>query len=436
MDKVPARIAPGDGCALTFRVSPPADAQITKAYFHRNDPETDSVYQIDRPEYATLALPPPPVSARVEYSIDGQEGVLRSVARTPIHDTKGEAWSMPLAVVPPYSVNTSPSTQIIPAGPNPSAELSVVVRSTSDHASGTVRPQVPNGWRVEPKSAVIEFTKSGEHASEFKVLPDSAAEGRYPVHAVVAANGHEFSEGYSLTTRPDIGGFFYYQPAVQRAALVNVKVQPDLKVGYTMGAGDDIPAVLQQVGVDVTLLTADDVAHGDLQRFGTIVLGIRAYDTRDDVKKNNQRLLDYARAGGTLMVQYNTDPSSFNAGNFMPYPAQLSRTRVAVEEAPITILDAKSAVFHYPNPISGHDFDGWVQERGLYFMDKWDDHYSPLLASNDPGEDPQKGGLLVASYGKGHYIYNAYAFFRQLPFGVPGAIRLYVNLLSVGHEPK
>ena len=436
MDKVPARIAPGDGCALTFRVSPPADAQITKAYFHRNDPETDSVYQIDRPEYATLALPPPPVSARVDYSIDGQEGVLRSVARTPIHDTKGEAWSMPLAVVPPYSVNTSPSTQIIPAGANPSAELSVVVRSTSDHASGTVRPQVPNGWRVEPKSAVIEFTKSGEHASEFKVLPDGAAEGRYSVHAVVAANGHEFSEGYTLTTRPDIGGFFYYQPAVQRAAIVNVKVQPDLKVGYLMGAGDDIPAVLQQVGVDVTLLTADDLEHGNLQRFGTIVLGIRAYDTRDDVKKNNQRLLDYARAGGTLMVQYNTDPASFNAGNFMPYPAQLSRARVAVEEAPITILDAKSAVFRYPNPISGHDFDGWVQERGLYFMDKWDDHYSPLLASNDPGEDPQKGGLLVASYGKGHYIYNAYAFFRQLPFGVPGAIRLYVNLLSVGHEPK
>ena len=255
MDKVPARIAPGDGCALMFRVSPPADAQITKAYFHRNDPETDSVYQIDQPEYETLALPPPPVSARVVYSIEGQEGVLRTVARTPMHDTKGEAWSMPLAVVPAFSVQTSPTTQIIPAEQIPQPNLSVVVRATSDHASGTVSPNLPNGWRVEPKSAVIEFSKSGEHASEFKVLPDGAPEGRYRVHAVVAANDREFSEGYSLVTRPDIGGFFYYQPAVQRAAVVNVKVPPDLKVGYIMGAGDDIPTVLRQVGLDVTLLT-------------------------------------------------------------------------------------------------------------------------------------------------------------------------------------
>ncbi len=436
MDKVPSRIAPGDGCALTFRVSPPIDAQITKAYFHRNDPETDSVYQIDEPQYETLALPPPPVTARVVYSIEGQEGELSSVARTPIHDTKGEAWSMPLAVVPPFSVMTSPTTQIIPSGPNPSAELSVVVRANAEHVSATVHPQGPAAWKIQPQSAVVEFAHSGEHASEFKVLPDGASEGRYLVRASASSEGREYHDGYSLVTRPDIGGFFYFQPATQRAAVVDVKVPAGLKVGYIMGAGDDIPTVLRQVGLDVTLLTPDDVERGNLQRFGTIVLGIRAYDTRDDVKKNNQRLLDYARNGGTLMVQYNTDPASFNAGNYMPYPADLSRARVSVEEAAITVLDPKSAVFHSPNPISEKDFSGWVQERGLYFMDKWDDHYQPLLACNDPGEAPQKGGLLVAAYGKGYYIYNAYAFFRQLPFGVPGAIRLYVNLLSVGHEPK
>jgi hypothetical protein len=134
-------------------------------------------------------------------------------------------------------------------------------------------------------------------------------------------------------------------------------------------------------------------------------------------------------------VQYNTSPSDFNDGHFTPYPAQLSRDRVTVEQAPVTILDPQNAVFHYPNSITDHDFDGWVQERGLYFMDQWDQHYTPLLASNDPGEQPQKGGLLLAQYGKGYYIYTGYAFFRQLPFGVPGAIRLYVNLLSVGHEP-
>ena len=436
MDKVPARIAPGDGCTLTFRVSPPIDAQATKAYFHRNDPETDSIYQIHQPEYQTLALPPPPVTVRVVYAIEGQEGVMRAVARTPIHNTQGEAWSMPLAVVPPFSIQTSPTTQIIPAGPDPSAELSVVVRANSEHSSATVQPELPSAWKVEPRSAVIEFAKSGDHASEFKVLPDGANEGRYLVHATAASGGRDFSEGYSLVTRPDIGGFFYFQPAIQRAAVVNVKVPPGLKVGYIMGAGDDIPKVLRQLGLEVTLLTPNDVERGNLQQYGSIVLGIRAYDTRDDVKKNNQRLLDYARNGGTLMVQYNTDPSSFNPGNYLPYPAQLSRARVSVEEAPITVLDPKSAVFHYPNFIAESDFGGWVQERGLYFMDKWADHYTPLLACNDPGESPQKGGLLVAPYGKGYYIYNAYAFFRQLPFGVPGAIRLYVNLLSVGHEPK
>jgi len=314
--------------------------------------------------------------------------------------------------------------------------LSVVVRANSERSSATVHPEVPSGWKVEPQSAVIEFAKTGEHASEFKVLPDGANEGRYVVHAFAAAGGRDYIQGYSLVTRPDIGGFFYYQPAIQRAAVVNVKVPSGLKIGYIMGAGDDIPTVLQQLGLEVTLLSPDDVARGDLQRFGTIVLGIRAYDTRDDVKKNNQRLLDYARNGGTLMVQYNTDPGSFNAGNYMPYPAQLSRARVSVEESPITILDPESAVFHYPNPIAESDFAGWVQERGLYFMDKWDDHYTPLLTCNDPGESPQKGGLLVAPLGKGYFIYNAYAFFRQLPFGVPGAIRLYVNLLSVGHGPK
>jgi hypothetical protein len=436
MDKVPAKIAPGDGCALTFRVTPPIDAQVTKAYFHRDDPDTDTIYKIDNPKYLTLALPPPPVSARVEYRINGAEGVIRSVARTPMHDDKGDKWSMPLAVVPPFSVDAAPATQIIPAGNNPSAGLSVVVRTTADRESGTVHPEVPQGWTIEPGSENVAFTQPGRHAADFKEFPDGAKESRYEVRALLKAGSRDYSEGYSLVARPDIGGFFYYQPALQRASVVQVKVAQGLKIGYIMGAGDDIPEVLRELGLDVTLLAPDDVAHGDLSRFGTIVLGIRAYDTRDDVKKNNQRLLDYARNGGTLVVQYNTSPSDFNDGHYTPYPAQLSRDRVTVEQAPVTILDPKNALFHYPNPITNSDFDGWVQERGLYFMDQWDQHFTPLLASNDPGEQPQKGGLLLAQYGKGYYIYTGYAFFRQLPFGVPGAIRLYVNLLSVGHEPR
>ncbi|MGB9256716.1 MAG: PIG-L family deacetylase [Candidatus Korobacteraceae bacterium] len=436
MDNLPKTIAAGDGCALTFRVTPPVDAQPTKAYFHRNDPDIDAIYKIDNPKYLTLALPPPPVSARVEYTINGAEGEIRSVARTPMHDDKGEKWSMPLAVVPPFSVEALPATQIMLAGANPSAQLSVGVRTTADRGKGVIHPEAPKGWATEPQSADVSFTGPGQKSVDFKELPDGAKEGRYEVHALLNADGRDYGDGYALVTRPDLGGFFYYQPALQRASIVNVKVPQGLKIGYIMGAGDDIPDVLRELGLNVTMLTPEDVASGDLSGYGTIVLGIRAYDTRDDVKKNNQRLLDYAKNGGTLLVQYNTSPSDFNEGHYTPYPAQLSRERVTVEQAPVTILGPQNPVFHYPNPITEHDFDGWVQERGLYFMDQWDSHFTPLLACNDPGEQPQKGGLLLAQYGKGYYIYNGYAFFRQLPFGVPGAIRLYVNLLSVGHEPR
>jgi LmbE family N-acetylglucosaminyl deacetylase len=436
LDKMPRQIAPGDGLALTFRVTPPLDAQPTKAYFHRDNPETDAVYKIDDPKYLTLALPPPPVSVHVAYSINGADGVMHNFARTPMHDTKGDAWTMPLAVVPPFSVEASPATQIILAGNNPSANLSVVVRTTADRGNGMVHPEAPQGWTIEPRTATVDFKQPGQQSARFKELPDGAKEARYQVHAFLAANGRDYGDGYNLVTRPDIGGFFYYEPARQRASLVEVKIPQDLKVGYIMGAGDDIPDVLRELGLDVTLLTADDVEHGDLSRFGTIVLGIRAYDTQEAVKKNNQRLLDFVKNGGTLLVQYNTDPADFNAGHYTPYPAQLSRARVTVEQAPVAILDPRNPVFHYPNLTTQKDFEGWVQERGLYFMDQWDEHFTPLLAANDPGEPPQKGGLLIAQYGKGYYIYTGYAFFRQLPFGVPGAIRLYVNLLSVGHEPK
>ena len=436
MDKVPASLAPGQGCSVMFRVIPPADAQITEAYFHRNDPETDSIYVIDQPQYVTLPLPPPSVTARVVYGLAEREGVITAVARTPLHDQHGAAWSMPLSVVPPFSIHTVPSTQIIAAKPDPVADLNAQVRSTAEHATGEVRAEVPSGWKVQPNSEPVDFSKQGEHSTEFKVLPDGAKEGRYRVSALVQAGGRDYKQGYNLVTRPDIGGFFYYQPALQRASVVDVKVPPDLKVGYIMGAGDDIPTVLRQIGLDVTLLTPEDVTGGNLQRFGTIVLGIRAYDVREDVKKNNQRLLDYVKNGGTLLVQYNTGPTEFNDGHYTPYPATLSRDRVTVEEAPVTLLDPANEAFHFPNEITQSDFAGWVQERGLYFMDPFDAKYTPLLASNDPGEPPQKGGLLLAPYGKGNYIYTGYAFFRQLPFGVPGAIRLYVNLLSVGHAPR
>jgi hypothetical protein len=200
-----------------------------------------------------------------------------------------------------------------------------------------------------------------------------------------------------------------------------------------MGAGDEIPAVLQSVGLNVSLITPQELATGDLTRYGTIVVGIRAYDVRTDVREQNRRLLDYVNRGGTLIVQYNQSTGIFNQGHYTPYPATLSNERVSVEEEPVEILQPQDRIFSYPNKIGADDFKGWVQERGLYFMSDWDPKFQPLLSCHDPGEPPRNGGMLLAHYGKGFYIYSGYAFFRQLPAGVPGAIRLFVNLVSAGH---
>jgi hypothetical protein len=306
-----------------------------------------------------------------------------------------------------------------------------VTSNLSRDIQGVLRLELPAGWRSEPSQFPVELKKRGEKQDvQFKVVTTGLQEGRVTVRAVLESEGEKYSEGYTLVTREDLGSFYYYQPARQRVSIVDVQAPHDLKVGYIMGAGDDIPAVLKQVGMDVTLIPAEKMASEDLGKYQTIVLGIRAYDTQKEVVANNKKLLDFVSSGGTLVVQYNASTGEFNSGKFTPYSAELSRARVSVEEAPVEILAPNDSIFHYPNVITARDFDGWVQERGLYFMDKWDEHFTPLLSCHDPGEDAQKGGLLRAQYGKGTYIYVGYAFFRQLPAGVPGAVRLFVNLLS------
>jgi len=306
----------------------------------------------------------------------------------------------------------------------------------SEPAKDDLHLVVPREWHVDPASAPIAFQQRGENRDfSFQVVPQGLHEGHASIRADLEVGGLKYGEGYTLVTREDLGAAYYYQPALQHVSIVDVKVPKHLKVGYIMGAGDEIPTVLQQIGMDVTLIPGEKLASEDLSRYQTIVLGIRAYDTQKDVIVNNKRLLDYVQAGGRLVVQYNTlgytaSAGDFNAGKFTPFPATLSRARVSVEEAPVKILDPANPILHSPNEITQKDFDAWVQERGLYFMSQWDANFTPLLESHDPGESEQKGGLLVAHYGRGTYIYTGYAFFRQMPAGVPGAVRLFVNLLS------
>jgi LmbE family N-acetylglucosaminyl deacetylase len=451
-----ATITPGEDYYANFGLKIPAKVAYTRPYWHRDNPETDAINKVDDESYATLAFPPPALQSSVHYQIAPSPDRRLSIqgwtpqkppaphpyteisctAHVPFTDKNGALQKRSLAVVPAFSVTLEPGSQVVPVAGTSSRQVTVGVSyNLSSPSQGFLRLTVPHQWRVLPEQVRVNFSHRGEKRDfKFEVTPAQLTEGRAEVRAVLDAGGNHFSEGYSVVTREDLDTFYYYQPAVQRVSIVDVKIPQNLRIGYIMGAGDDIPTVLRQVGLDVTVIPADKLATEDLARFGTIVLGIRTYDTQKDVAANNRKLLDFVSAGGTLVVQYEADTGNFNGGNFTPYPATLSRGRVSVEEAPVEILAPQDSSFNSPNHITQRDFEGWVQERGLYFMDKWDDKFTPLLASHDPGEENLKGGLLRAQYGKGTYIYTGYAFFRQLPAGVPGAVRLYVNLLSAGRQ--
>jgi LmbE family N-acetylglucosaminyl deacetylase len=456
---VTGTIEAGKTFSRTLLVEVPNDAEISRPYWHRDNPVEDSVNALNEPKYATLPFPPMEICASAKYSmalgtVASAKGKTLSISpvkslatqvniSSPVissdpdaHGPDAQNHPGPVAVVPAFSVIVEPGEQIIPVDGPQVRSVAVAVRSNSSEINrGVLNLQMPSGWRAEPAVLPVEFHRRGEEQTfKFNIYPGNLREGKADIHAILTAGAKKYSEGYSLVTREDLGSFYYFQPAVQRISMVDVRVPKDLKIAYIMGAGDDIPAVLQQIGMNVTVIAPDKLAGENLEPYGTIILGIRAYDTQKNLVANNKALLDYVFNGGNMVTQYNASVAEFNGAHLTPYSAQLSRERVSVEEAPVETLTPQERVFHFPNEITQRDFEHWVQERGLYFMDQWDANFTPLLSSNDPGEPARKGGLLLAHYGKGTYIYTGYAFFRQLPAGVPGAIRLYVNLLSAGHQ--
>jgi hypothetical protein len=257
-----------------------------------------------------------------------------------------------------------------------------------------------------------------------------------------SSDGRRYDRGYVAIDYPHTRPRPLYRNAVTEVAAFTVAVAPGLTVGYIEGAGDDGALALRQLGADVTPLDAEVLARGDLSRFRAIVLGIRAYEVRPDLIAHNARLIEYARRGGTVIVQYNK--YEYPEGRFAPYELTIARPhgRVTDEAAPVRLLEPAHPALSWPNRITEADFAGWVQERGLYFAGTWDDRYTPLLEMADPGEAPERGGLLVARVGEGWYAYTGLALFRQLPEGVPGAYRLLANLVSLGggqpagHQPE
>jgi LmbE family N-acetylglucosaminyl deacetylase len=414
-----------------FRATVPDNAPPTQPYWLAK-PRTKDQYDWDFDMPRSLPFGPPVAQARLELTLDGERVVINQPVEYRFADKTFGEIRRELKVAPALTLTVHPQLLVIPSdSQNRTREISIEITHNARRATqASVKLLAPQGWKIEADDRPLAFAKQGEKtARTFKVTPPAGANGAFDLQAVAESAGREFTNGYSIISYPHIETHFLYRAAKTKVEVFDARVAANLKVGYVMGSGDDGPQVLAQLGANVHLISPAELASGDLSVYDTIVLGIRVYEVNEDVMANNKRLLDYVAGGGTLVVQYNKD--EIIRGNFLPYPAKMNNgARVTDETAPITVLQPAHPLFTFPNKITADDWKGWVQERGLYFMTEWDPHYTPLLSAPDETGRVLNGGELIAPYGKGTYIFTGYAWFRQFPAGVPGAYRLFANLVS------
>jgi len=416
-----------------FSVTVPDDALLTRPYFSRKSIQ-EARYTIADEMQISRPWAEPPLIAVAKYQIAGVSvETRRPVTRLDANLPYGSDTRV-LAIVPAIAVTLSPAQAVTPlAAPEKKVSLKAeVLNNREGKSDGALTLKVPAGWRVEPPSHAFQFSHAGERELyQFTVTIPSLENREYRIEAVASSAGKAYREGYDTIAHRDLETRYLYRDATATVRGIDVTIARGLKVGYVMGIGDDVPGGLAQLGVDVQLLGAQDLATSDLTRFNAIMTGTRAYAVREDLRTYNRRLLDYVKGGGNLIVLYNTQELVPN--QFAPYPGDLPRSaeEVSEEDSPVEILAPSDPVFNTPNRIAKADFDGWVEQRGSKFWSAWDAAYAPMIATWDKGQQPQKGGWLHAKYGKGDYTYFAYAFHRQLPYGVPGAYRLLANLLSL-----
>jgi LmbE family N-acetylglucosaminyl deacetylase len=422
-----------------YRVGIPADAPPTQPFFLRA-PRTGAMYSIDPDADPTRPFEPPALHAIATLTVGGETVTMRQPVTYRYADSvRGELRREP-NVVPSLGVGFESNLVVIPTARRAAAHR-VEVR-VSNLAREAVRGELslvlPAGWRSTPAVAPFVMTATDATATAAFSVRASAgtAPGRYAITARATAAGASsasFARDMQLISYPHIQTHRLYTDAVAAAPLIDLAVAP-VRVGYIMGSGDQVPDALRRMNVSVTMLDDRALATGDLSVFDTIVVGIRASEARPAFVSAQARLRTFMERGGTLIVQY--QQGEYTTRNLAPYPAQIAgNSRVTDEEAPVTILAPAHPAFRYPNRIGAADFAGWVQERNLYAFTSFDARYVPLLASADPGEMPQRGGQVYARVGRGHYVYTAYAWFRQLPAGVPGAYRMFANLISLSKAP-
>jgi hypothetical protein len=425
----------------------PKDAQLTTPYFNDNywkHPENQAI-QIFEPG-VEFGVPFAPTPFRVTFHIKaGDAEVTREVPVEfrYVKDLYLGDKRMELNVVPAFSASVAPALAIFPASGTAGAapvkrEIHVsVTNGAKGAAEASVSLDLPAGWKATPASVPLSFAHEDEALSaRFEITaPPLAKTGQYTLRAVVASPavpGEKFTEGYEVIEYPHIQRRQVIKPAEAALKVIDVKMAPNLNVGYIVGVGDQVPPALEQLGAKVSYIEEDELAWGDLSKHDVIVTGVRAYERRADLRAYNRRLLDYISRGGTVIVQYNK--TEFNQAEYGPYPAKVSNNRVSDELVPVKILAPADPVFNFPNKIGPSAWAGWVQERGLYFLGDKDPKYADLVSMTDsfkdnPGE--KLGALVEAKYGRGTWIYLGLGLWRQLPAGTGGAYELLANLISL-----
>jgi len=418
-----------------FKVQVPNDAQPTEPYFTRPNIE-QPYYDLTHPEFRERSFAPWPLAAWAEFTFDGLPIRIGQVVQTMQRVLGPGGVYEPLVVTPAIGVRMDPEARILPLDGSP-LPVRVTVHAQAA-AEGTVDLKLPAGWTAQPTSAPFHLAAAGDtEPILFSVTAFSihAAPGiisaPFAIQATAHSAGQNYQTGWQSVGYPGLRPYNLYRPAQLLTRKVDVKLAPGLRVGYIMGTGDEVPDAIEALGVTPHMLTPAELASTDLSEYKTLVIGIRAYSARPELTRAQPRLNQFVQQGGTLIVLY-------QSGNFpAPLPLSLGRSpeRVVDESAPVKLLEPTNPLLTSPNAITTADFDAWVEERGHSFLESWDPAYTALTETADPGQDPQRGGLVVSHPGKGTYIYVAYALHRQLPELVPGAYRILANLLSAGKQP-
>ena len=406
----------------------PSNAPYSQPYWLREPPRTGT-FTVNEQQLIGLPENPPAFPIEATLEIAGKE--LRYLTETKyrrVDPVAGEIHES-MVVAPPVFVNL-PNAAFVFADDKPK-RINVQIRALTAAVKGEVRLEVPARWLATPKSMPVDLKGADDKmTAEFIVTPPKSM-GEGTIRAVMDMGGQQFSLAREPIYYPHIGAQMLMPPAEARVVREEIRKRGSI-IGYLPGAGDEVPQSLEQIGYTVEILEPSQLEPDNLRRFDAVVLGIRAYNTQDRIAELQNKLLAYVETGGVVVAQYSTT-FDLKTKQIGPYPLEISRDRVTDETAEVRILAADHPAMNTPNKITPDDFKGWVQERGLYFANKWDPQWTALLSSNDPGDKPLDGGLLVAKSGKGYFVYTGYAWFRQLPAGVPGAYRLFANLVSLSN---